>query len=75
MLDVVLRYQSIKIDEDVVTSARPSEFDGEAFERANQTAADEEDMYVARSAKAVEAAAPEAEATAAIDAPAEEGKE
>lgn len=52
MLDVVLRYQTIKIDVDVNTSARPSELDDTSFDRAAQTAADEEDMFLSRGADA-----------------------
>lgn len=48
MLDVVIRYMTVKLDKDVVPDARPSEIDEEAYERAATTAADEEDMYLSR---------------------------
>lgn len=51
MLDVVLRYQTIKVDVDVNTSARPSEIDDASYDRAAQTAADEEDMFLSRGAE------------------------
>lgn len=48
MLDAVVRYISVKVDKDVDPNARPSELDAETFERAANTAADEEDMYLSR---------------------------
>lgn len=48
LLDSVVRYQSVRIDENIDPNARPSEADDEAFERAANTAADEEDMYMSR---------------------------
>ncbi len=48
MLDVVIRYLTVKIDEDVDVEARPSEIDDASFEKAAQTAADEEDLFLSR---------------------------
>lgn len=48
MLDSVIRYLTIKVDEDVVVEARPSEIDDASYEKASQTAADEEDMFLSR---------------------------
>lgn len=48
MLDSVIRYLSVKIDTDVDPGARPTEIDEEAYERAANTAADEEDLYLIR---------------------------
>jgi len=49
MLDGVLRYLTVKVDENVDLGARPSEADDTAYERAAATAADEEDMFLTRS--------------------------
>ena len=54
MLDGVIRYLTVKVDESVDVGARPSEADDAAYERAATTAADEEDMFLNR--------APDAEA-------------
>lgn len=48
MLDHVIRYLTVKVDEDVDVSARPSEIDDASYEKAAQTAADEEDMFLSR---------------------------
>lgn len=48
MLDSVIRYLTVKVDEDVDVGARPSELDDASFEKAAQTAADEEDMFLSR---------------------------
>lgn len=48
MLDSVIRYLTVKVDEDVDVTARPTELDDSSFEKAAQTAADEEDMFLAR---------------------------
>jgi small subunit ribosomal protein S6 len=48
MLDAVIRYLTVKVDEDVDVSARPTEIDETSFEKAAQTAADEEDMFLSR---------------------------
>jgi small subunit ribosomal protein S6 len=44
MLDAVIRYMTVKIDTDVVPDGRASEVDDETFDRAANTAADEEDL-------------------------------
>ena len=48
MLDSVIRYLTVKVDEDVDVGARPSEIDDASYEKAAQTAADEEDMFLSR---------------------------
>jgi small subunit ribosomal protein S6 len=48
MLDSVIRYLTTKVDENIVVDARPSEIDDTSFEKAAQTAADEEDMFLSR---------------------------
>jgi len=48
MLDSVIRYLSVKVDEDIDVAARPSELDDTSFEKAAQTAADEEDLFLSR---------------------------
>ena len=48
MLDSVIRYLTVKIDEDVDVGARPSEIDDASYEKAAQTAADEEDLFLSR---------------------------
>jgi len=48
MLDNVIRYLTVKVDEDIDVSARPSELDDASFEKAAQTAADEEDLFLSR---------------------------
>ncbi len=48
MLDSVVRYLTVKVDEDVDTGARPSEIDDTSYEKASQTAADEEDIFLSR---------------------------
>jgi small subunit ribosomal protein S6 len=48
MLDSVIRYLTVKIDEDVDVGARPTEIDDTSFEKAAQTAADEEDLFLSR---------------------------
>jgi small subunit ribosomal protein S6 len=48
MLDAVIRYLTVKVDEDVDVSARPTEIDDTSFEKAAQTAADEEDLFLSR---------------------------
>jgi small subunit ribosomal protein S6 len=44
MLDPVLRYLTVRVDENIDPGARPSEMDDEAYTRAATTAADEEDL-------------------------------
>lgn len=48
MLDSVIRYLTVKVDEDVDVGARPTELDEGSFEKAAQTAADEEDLFLSR---------------------------
>ena len=48
MLDSVIRYLTVKVDEDVDVGARPSEIDDTSYEKAAQTAADEEDLFLSR---------------------------
>lgn len=48
MLDSVIRYLTVKVDEDVDVGARPSEIDETSYEKAAQTAADEEDLFLSR---------------------------
>jgi small subunit ribosomal protein S6 len=48
MLDAVIRYLTVKVDEDVDVTARPTELDESSFEKAAQTAADEEDLFLSR---------------------------
>lgn len=48
MLDSVIRYLTVKVDENVDVTARPIEIDETSFEKAAQTAADEEDMFLSR---------------------------
>ena len=55
MLDSVIRYLTVKVDEDVDVTARPSELDDGSFEKAAQTAADEEDLFLSRGAEDVTA--------------------
>ena len=49
MLDSVIRYLTVKVDENVDVSARPSEIDDTSYDKAAQTAADEEDIFLSRS--------------------------
>jgi small subunit ribosomal protein S6 len=48
MLDAVIRYLTVKVDENVDVTARPTEIDDSSYEKAAQTAADEEDMFLSR---------------------------
>jgi small subunit ribosomal protein S6 len=48
MLDSVIRYLTVKVDENVDVNARPTEIDETSYEKAAQTAADEEDLFLAR---------------------------
>jgi small subunit ribosomal protein S6 len=50
MLDNVIRYMTVKVDENVAPDARPSEIDETTYEKAAATAADEEDMFLSRGA-------------------------
>ena len=53
MLDSVIRYLTVKVDENIDVAARPSEIDETAYERAATTAADEEDMFLTRASDEV----------------------
>ncbi|HEY1554535.1 MAG TPA: 30S ribosomal protein S6 [Kofleriaceae bacterium] len=48
MLDNVIRYLSTKVDENIDVTARPTEIDETSYEKAAQTAADEEDLFLSR---------------------------
>ncbi len=48
MLDNVIRYLSVRVDENIDLGARPSEIDDSSYEKASSTAADEEDMFLSR---------------------------
>lgn len=48
MLDSVIRYLTVKVDENIDVTARPTEIDDSSYEKAAQTAADEEDMFLSR---------------------------
>ena len=48
MLDSVIRYLTVKVDENIDITARPTEVDETSYEKAAQTAADEEDMFLSR---------------------------
>ena len=64
MFDSVIRYLTVKVEQDVDPGARPSEVDDEAYERAATTAADEEDLMM-RGSSDSEVSAAEGEAPAA----------
>ncbi len=51
MLDNVIRYMTVKVDENIVADARPTEIDDTTYERAAATAADEEDIFLSRGAE------------------------
>ncbi len=48
MLDNVIRYLTTKVDENIDVEARPTEIDDTSYEKAAQTAADEEDLFLSR---------------------------
>lgn len=48
MLDSVIRYLTVKVDDNIDVGARPSEIDDGSYDKAAQTAADEEDMFLQR---------------------------
>jgi len=48
MLDSVIRYLTVKVDENIDVAARPSEIDDASYDKAATTAADEEDMFLSR---------------------------
>jgi small subunit ribosomal protein S6 len=49
MLDLVIRFLTVRLDESVDVAARASEVDDASYEKAATTAADEEDMFLSRS--------------------------
>src|SRR4029077_17129961 len=51
MLDNVIRYLTTKVDENIDVGARPTEIDDTSYEKAAQTAADEEDLFLSRGAE------------------------
>src|SRR5262252_1983879 len=48
MLDNVVRFLTVKVDENIDVGARPTEIDDTSYEKAAQTAADEEDLFLSR---------------------------
>lgn len=48
MLDNVIRYMTTKVDENIDVAARPTEVDETSYDKAAQTAADEEDLFLSR---------------------------
>ena len=48
MLDSVIRYLTVKVDENIDVTARPTEIDDSSYDKAAQTAADEEDLFLSR---------------------------
>jgi hypothetical protein len=44
----VIRYLTTKVDENIDVAARPSEIDDSSYDKAAQTAADEEDLFLSR---------------------------
>src|SRR5207247_182895 len=53
MLDAVIRYLTVKVDVNIDVQARPSEIDDTSYDKAAQTAADEEDLFLSRGAEEV----------------------
>jgi small subunit ribosomal protein S6 len=51
MLDSVIRYMTVKVEVDIDPGAKATEVDAEAYERAANTAADEEDMFLTRTSE------------------------
>src|SRR5688500_15781621 len=51
MLDNVIRYLTTKVDENIDVAARPTEIDDTSYDKAAQTAADEEDLFLSRGAE------------------------
>jgi small subunit ribosomal protein S6 len=48
MLDSVIRYLTVKVDDNIDVGARPTEIDDASYDKAAQTAADEEDLFLSR---------------------------
>ncbi|MBA2544367.1 MAG: 30S ribosomal protein S6 [Deltaproteobacteria bacterium] len=55
MLDNVIRFLTVQVDTDVDVGARPSEIDDASYDKAAQTAADEEDLFLSRAPDPTEA--------------------
>src|SRR5262249_45551296 len=53
MLDNVIRYLTTKVDDNIDVAARPTEIDDTSYDKAAQTAADEEDLFLSRGAEEV----------------------
>lgn len=51
MLDSVIRYLTVKVDDNIDVTARPTEIDDASYDKAAQTAADEEDLFLSRGAE------------------------
>ncbi len=49
MLDLVIRFLTVRLDESIDLEARATEIDDASYEKAATTAADEEDMFLTRS--------------------------
>jgi small subunit ribosomal protein S6 len=87
MLDSVVRYYTVKVDEDVVPDAKPSEVTDETWAKAAETAADEEEIMTGQAPRSpffeeeeddIDTDAEEEalrRAAAAADKPTEEGQE
>ena len=54
MLDNVIRFLTIRVDDNVDPEARPTELDDTSYERAATTAADEEDLFLSRPSESSE---------------------
>ena len=65
MLDSVIRYLTVQVDVNIDVTARPSEIDETSYDKAAQTAADEEDLFLSRGTDDAAAADDEDEFTAA----------
>ena len=48
MLDSVIRYLTVKVDDNIDVGARPTEIVDASYDKAAQTAADEEDLFLSR---------------------------
>jgi small subunit ribosomal protein S6 len=71
IIDPIVRYLTIKLDTNVVAGSRESSVDGETYEKAASTAADEEEIMMQRSSSEGEAS-DGTEAAAGVDAAADE---
>jgi len=86
MLDSVVRYYTVKVDEDVVPDAKPSEVTDETWTKAAETAADEEEIMTGQAPRSpffeeedddidTDAEEEALRRAAATDKPSEEGQE